>query len=320
MDQSRFANGVEMWGLQPALHMLTRGALLASLDHIATKERLVEKLRRRDDAAWAELNGIWLLGSGDAAIQIELEPDIPDWSRVPDFSARRNGDLVYVEVSQPNTSEMQRRLREIMADFTALLDALDGQYALELFLRREPTDVELDRLRHRVPEVCAMTGLYVEELPEGLGGIYLNETIPGIIEPRDHGEDYRPRLGSAKSWVEDGMPRRHISVRLAYSDERAEAFLTSEARQLPKTAPGLIMIQTTGAIGAFKLWEPLLVRRLQPNIHTRVSGICLFESGMLPSDAGLTWRPETRVIDNPNAKLPLPAWVATQLERFSSAS
>jgi hypothetical protein len=51
---------------------------------------------------------------------------------------------------------------------------------------------------------------------------------------------------------------------------RAKQFLESEAKQLPKDLPGLVMVQVSHAVGAFKTWGPILRRRLQPNLHTRV--------------------------------------------------
>jgi hypothetical protein len=58
---------------------------------------------------------------------------------------------------------------------------------------------------------------------------------------------------------------------------RAKQFLESEAKQLPKDLPGLIVVQVSHALGAFKTWEPILQRRLQPNLHTRVTNVTLSE-------------------------------------------
>jgi hypothetical protein len=63
---------------------------------------------------------------------------------------------------------------------------------------------------------------------------------------------------------------RHVVVRIAFTDERAEEFLRAEARQLPTDAPGLVMIFPGGS--GWKTWEPVLRSRLQPGMHTRVSG------------------------------------------------
>jgi len=317
LDHSRFKNGVETWGPEPALYLGSQGARLACLDGVPGADHLIERLRRRDDDAWAELTALWLLKSADLDVLIEVEPRVPGLSSVPDFRARRGSDVwTYVEVTQPNMSEEHQRLNQILARLGGLLDAVPGRYALEVFLRRAPSTDELQFITRRIPDICRMDGLYVEELPQGLGTLYLNETAPGRVELRDHGEEYRPRLGRANSRVGNGVAQRHIAIRLAFTDERAEAFLDSEARQLPKDAPGLIMIQTSGATGAFKQWEPTLRRRLRPKLHTRVSGICLFQSGMVPTEKGEAWRPESRTLVNPNAPLQLPAWVVTNLGRF----
>jgi hypothetical protein len=37
------------------------------------------------------------------------------------------------------------------------------------------------------------------------------------------------------------------------------------------------MVQLSHALGAFKTWEPILQRRLQPNLHTRVTNVTLSE-------------------------------------------
>jgi hypothetical protein len=215
-------------------------------------------------------------------------------------------------------SDMHTRLREIMASLVVLLDAVTGRYALEIFLRREPTASEMQYMTGRLSAVCGMAGHQIEELPDSLGTLYLNETEPGQMQLTDHGEEYRPRLGQLKSHVERGVAQRHICVRLAFSDERAEAVLDAEAQQLPKTAPGVVMLQTSAATGAFKLWEPMLRKRLQPKLHTRVSAICLFESGMHPQEIGVEWRPETKTLTNEHAVLRLPEWVTAQLARFGS--
>ena len=61
-----------------------------------------------------------------------------------------------------------------------------------------------------------------------------------------------PRLGVAKAISgKDEIPR-HVSVRMAFTDDRAVKMLHDEAGQLSTEAPGLIMAgvaRATGAIG-----------------------------------------------------------------------
>jgi len=109
--------------------------------------------------------------------------------------------------------------------------------------------------------------------------------------------------------------RRHIAVRLPFADERAETFLSSEAKQLPKDACGLIMVDMLNAIAGMKTWRPLLLRRFQPSMHTRVGGEGLFQWGMLLTPQGEATLPDTSFVSNPYAALPLPAWIPRALEQ-----
>lgn len=86
--------------------------------------------------------------------------------------------------------------------------------------------------------------------------------------------------------------------------------MDQEARQLPRDVPGLIMIDVGDAAGAFGNWEPLIKRRFQPTINTRVGGVCLFSSGVVLTPDGAACLSETKLLVNPHAKVPLPPWVS----------
>src|SRR5713226_2290026 len=272
LDEQRVHGGAESWGPGAVASVLSQGKRLQCLDGVAGTATLIEKLRRQEPAAWAEL---------------EVEPPLPGARRIPDFRVRHgDGSWTYVEVTQPQSSKEQKHADKVLADLTGLLNTVDKQYALEVFLRRMPSRREIEHIRARVPLLVRSDGANVEELPDGLGTLFLNDTAPGMITTNDHGEESRPRLGRANVHWEDGKTQRHIVVRLAFSDDRADAFLKKEAAQLVKSAPGLIMIDTTGAPGGFTSWESLLRARLQPSLYTRVSGICLFQSGMFSTSTG----------------------------------
>jgi hypothetical protein len=96
--------------------------------------------------------------------------------------------------------------------------------------------------------------------------------------------------------------------------QRAERFISSEAAQLSGDAPGLIMVEMTNTKTGFKSWEPLIKRRFQPTIQTRVGGVCLFSSGILLTSTGFAVPSQTKLLLNPHATLPLPSWINTTLE------
>jgi hypothetical protein len=160
---------------------------------------------------------------------------------------------------------------------------------IESFLRREPSESEINSIADLVPAFCESETDQSKDLA-GLAILSLNTSPPGQIVPLDHpGEPNVPRLGCAKAMYGSEEPHRHISVRMAYADDRAEEFLRKEAKQLPKDWPGLIMVQMAGAPGGIVSWDPIIKRRFQPTIHTRVSAVCLFHSDHELTGDGEAW-------------------------------
>ena len=107
---------------------------------------------------------------------------------------------------------------------------------------------------------------------------------------------------------------RHLAVRIPYTDLRARNFLHTEAQQLPKDAPGLIMFNMSGAHGGWDAWEPIFQQALHPYQHTRVSGIVMFDSVIATAEDGASWpRVRAKLITNRNAVFKLPGWLAQNL-------
>jgi hypothetical protein len=187
-------------------------------------------------------------------------------------------------------------------------------FSLEAFLRRIPTQPEIGEILAKVPEFCSRTGEQREELSNSLGFLSLNQSAPGEVVTHAHaGEETVSRLGMAHMITGPGEPRRHISVRMTFSDDRAKSMLDAEAPQLAKDAPGLIMAGVRRATGAMKTWEPLLQRRFQPAMHTRVAGVCLWEGAQFTTSKGEDQLFEPKLILNPHARFPLPGWIGDTL-------
>lgn len=321
VQSSRIHSGVPVQGTSPTLHVATIGRLLAAIDGLAGARQLIERLRAGDESAFAELMAVHLVHSGEPMLAIELGPPtrVGNRSRKPDFRAQREGEpWVYVEVAQPDVAETQIRAQAILNRLADLARAIKKSFALEVFLRREPSSDEINEIATVVPELCLLEGVQSKDLP-GLAILSLNASPPGQVVLGEYpGEANVPRLGCAKVLYGPDEPHRHIAVRMPYADERADDFLRREARQLPKDSPGLVMVEMSGAPGGIKSWEPLLRRRFQPNLHTRVSAVCLFISGHELTPAGEAWIPHTKLIVNPYAHVRIPAWIGAALTRFES--
>jgi hypothetical protein len=304
-------------GSMPAASIVGVGQQLLTLRNAANADTLLDGLRDGKTSAWAELAGIYAVCGTTPDIEIEIGPEIQvsGQARKPDFRSRRGGEVwTYVEVSRPSTSAERIRLDGIMNQVVTVLTAVDGHYALEVYLRREPNDAELQVITKRGTYLCGQPGSVEEPLPDQLGLLVTNDTPIGLVEPKERDrDDRRPIIGMYRGIVTNGVPQRHVIVRLAYSDNRADAFLKSEARQLSKEAPGLIVLETTETRGSEQEWIEVFARRLHPGQHTRVGGILLISGGIETTPGGAIWKQRSLGVVNTNAAIPLPPSVAGRL-------
>jgi hypothetical protein len=320
IESWRCRNGMASRGASPTIHLTMLGQMLSSLSGATNAENLLKKIRKDLPDARAELLAIHLLRAHNHARAIEIEPSIVvnGRNRMPDFRIRDGDeDWTYVEATRAGTSEAQAQVRRSLDRLTGLVETCVGTFSLEVFLKREPTSAELDILSSTIVTGQRDRSTREDRLNDDLGSLYWNVSAPGDVRLDDHGEPYTPRLSSARLAMLDDA-KRHIVVRWPFTDVRAEETLRIEARQLPKDSPGLVMIQTTGATGAMKAWRGLIERRLQPNLHTRVSAVCLISSGLYNAPGGERWAPKTKLILNPFAHFSLPSWIHSQLEEFTS--
>jgi hypothetical protein len=328
---------------QGALRVIRMGERLASLEGVGgvDTDTLIEGLRNGDRSASSELHALHLLRR-DAATEAELYPPAQvgkAWRR-PDMRVRLAEPWVYVEVTRTNESEAYLDAQSVVAGLVATVESIEHPFTLEVFLRRQVGEADIYPIRTRVEAFCAaratagdmplegippretflllragepgdVVELAREELPNDAGVLILTQGRPGDVVMRNHpGEQYEPRLLMARRVT---PPDRHIIVRMPFLDERAARIMGEEARQLPKEFPGLLMIDVGEAPGAFRGWEPLIRRRFQPLINTRVSGVCLFSSGVLLTADGAACPSETKLLINQHAKIPLPPWIADAL-------
>jgi hypothetical protein len=315
IDARRVSGPAVVAGPRSALGIVHLGAQLGVLSRVEGQERLVEKLRSEARDAFAELDAISLLSPPeDAAIEYEPEVVVGHRRRYPDFAIKRAEELpTYVEVVQPDRAALASSLQEAMAELGALVSGYDGRWTAEVFLDRQPTRVELARVRE-VAEAALESGRDGElELHDGLGTIYLNDMAPGLVVLDDRGRPYTPRLGLAQAAAEQGETMRHLTVRMPYFDARAAQFLAHEAAQLPATSPGIVMVEVAGASGALKKWPDALSNELALGLYDAVSGICLFQRGQVATNDGEALETEHVTIVNPSPAHPLPAWLERQL-------
>lgn len=305
-------------GMAPAMNVIGMGFRLAAIENLAQADKLITNLRRRDQNADAELTAVYLFRSIAPSTELELYPPVGD--RQADFRMRQADDRQWttVEVTQPASSQERQRIEGILRRLTSAFEKMEHSFSLHILFRREPTDSEIEILCDRLPEFCRLPGQPSAQLvPAGLGFLFLNHAEIGkllLCEVPELADV--PMIGVTAFFTSPsgGGPHHQVSVQIPFKDERAEEILRSEARQLPKDEPGLVMINVSTSKKEILVWGSLIERRFQPNIHTRVSGVCLFSGGMVPVGNQFGWLLQTKLLLNQYAKIHLPDWIGETIK------
>jgi hypothetical protein len=311
------------WGPGPTLDVVLLGECLAGVDTLHGFEILLDKVRTGDDSGLSEMEAIRMFRRmGDLEIELAPELLVGTAKKKPDFRVRRSGERwTYVEVTKPDTSDAAAAAQKLLQRLQDVM-RVRREFSMEIFLRREPTMTEEKAILTAAIGLADSDAFETLDLPK-LALITKQLFTGPIVTPINHpGEDNTvARLGAATGVVSsDGTePQRLISVRMPFTDERADAFLKREAKQLSKDERGLIMVDMKNAHSGMKRWDLLIRRRLQPDVHTRVGAVCLFTSGLELGRTGVQLLFDFKTIENPHATQPLPQWILDEIRKMAAA-
>jgi len=229
---------------------------------------------------------------------------------------RGDGPWLHVEVSRPDISQLRKQTMALAIDLCGVVRLIDKPITIEVVLRREPNVGDSAALKASILRFCKNEAAR-QDLASGLGFLLRTNPPPVEVAAALSADEEQPPYVVAMGSASEGKPERKVIVRVPFLDERAANVLREEARQLPKHSPGLIMLDVTEIPTVFQNWKPLVERRFQPKLNTRIGGVCLFVSGLflqvpeLP-DALPPMRRLTRsrlFLPNPHADMEIPLWV-----------
>ena len=305
-------------GSEPVALVTALGQKLAAVRYASGLSPLLDRLRGGTQDAFTELTAAYLCMPTDAQIALEfgIAAQVGNRTKVPDFRLRRGAEpWVYVEVTAPDISDLQRQAEALLERLATVLPEMPLGSTAEILTRCDPNEEEIVRILEGLRSHVQCSGPVRCDLP-GLALLLLRHATLGEAVLNDYGEPSMPRVGCARFESQGAHVVKQIVVRHAFSDQRAEKFLRTEARQLPPENPGLVMGGVSQLPGALQGWKPLLLRRLQPHQHTRVSGITLFREAARGSASGDAWMHWTNHVANEHAARPLPAWLISKLQSW----
>jgi hypothetical protein len=295
-------------GQLPTLHVAIAGALIRAVDGLTGRDHVLERLRADEPGVRTELLAVAAIRRAHPEIEIALEPIVAvgERTRAPDFRLRLDETDVFVEVSSPQRSDAFHEANQIAQQLAAAaLQATPAGCSAEIYLHGTPDESAVAWMLDTVSRLSRLGGERVEK--GDVANVVVNHSAPLSIEPFDHGDEARPRIGVAQlEWRGDDS--RHALVRLPFTDERAARMLRQEARQLPVEAPGVVVLQVSGATTSLVAWQTLLKPRLHPGQHTRVSAIVLLQSGIASQAEGEAWVHQMKLIENEHARHACPDW------------
>ncbi len=226
-----------------------------------------------------------------AGAAVELFPEVSD--HIPDCRFRPMSDdgWAYLEVSQRGLSKVRQHAQGVLSRVSeAGANAVAGMHGKVAILRM-PADDEVERI---VTWLAA--GPRSGEKLEDLAEFYL-DALDRAVGPNDVIQERVPRPRLLSTHVALPGPTLRGTACLSISDEGAQELLKAEAAQLPFDQPGVVVLDVSSVIGGYQEWVPLIQRRLQPTINTRISAVVLLTTAL--TQEGLTI--EGQVLINPNS-------------------
>jgi hypothetical protein len=319
LDRIKFPNGIEIKGPHITMYVVELGLKLQLLRTGINFEPLVVKIKSTIEnvrvKAIAELNSIYFLCK-DGEVDFELEPTVSRVGRSeshPDFRIKRKGESkwIYIEVKQPDTSDENISVGNIIKRLTNLFDLIENELYVEIMLLGIPSEEELSEIESECVNFLFESNHDYELEMQNLGLIKISTSVNYIVTPTDYpGFKDKPRLSSNKTLIGNNGFSKSITCRIAVSDKRIERFLNSATDQLPSDSSNIIWIDGKN-VPSIKEWSNLIKKLFIEKAEQcrKVSGLVTFLDGIGPTHDGISVINIVKLTENENAEQKIPEWV-----------
>lgn len=204
-------------------------------------------------------------------LDVKIEPDLG--RKNPDFCFELEGQRIYMEVSRRSLSQILEETHKVLQAAAPLVaKVVPGSHGFlgilkPITLNELPEIEKWLKRNYKKSEVSWEGVAYYYSTPDMNSAIGNNDPLSSRFP--------KPRLFC--TFFGNGCKG---TVCMQVFDEQAQQVLETEAKQLSKNELGIIFLDLSGVIDGVEQWQPLIERRLQPRINTRISGVILFERTM----------------------------------------
>ena len=274
---------------------------------------LLERIKSDDRSALSELFSAYLCIPVDRSAKVEFSVDVEVDGRPKniDFRISRGDDpWTNVEVTAPEAAQSQGQATSLLGQLKTVVEAVvPANASVEVMLRREPQDrSELKEVVEAVRNELAMGHDSSKDIP-GLCLLIVRRSASNLFVVGDNGEANASRIGMF-GFGPSGSGYGNVTIRLEYSDERAEKILHQEAKQLPGGTPSIVFVDGTRGSVSFSDWQRKLLGRFQRGVQTHVSAVVMY---LYPVIGGLLlW-----VLENPRATHKAPRWLMERIRSWT---
>lgn len=235
--------------------------------------------------------------------EVELFPKAGN--RSPDLRFRKDSQWVYCEISHRGMSKVRKRGQEILHRVaSAAGKAIDGKHG-KVAILRDLGDDELENLISWLDSLSDCRKTKLNDL-----AVFRTCGMSGTMDQDDFKLVPMPRLCATSLSATDGHISQKGSACMCISDRSAQEILETEAAQLHRDYPGVVILDLSTVIEGCTEWSPLIQRRFQPNINTRISGVLLFQVTLNRNGPNT----EGSLLINHHSRNPLPGNAARILE------
>jgi len=282
-------------GLWPTMNTVHLGLLLSRTEKLSGFHGVFSRMQAGDESALTELE------CADALVRVELEPAlaVPLNGKLLDAAFVYAGRMHYVEIVAPNRSDAIQEAETMLSQFGALLFERIRGMTVEVLFEPDIGKEQAGALLAAISEAPA--GPQIHLLP-GVGRFRKDAALNAHVASAIPREGESPLLAIV-STAFGGQADTTYLLQLPIDDQRAQRIFDAELHHFSRDEANLLFIDVSQVVGRLASWMPLIERRFQPAINTRIGAAVLFDHATVVGQNRIWER--WKVLQNPHARVPV---------------